>query len=71
VSRFYICLDSPHNVARCVGSQKDGAAITIAGVPAGGGVVAMFTGVVQLVEHDPKRGPNREWLITMRDTGRA
>jgi hypothetical protein len=66
VSRFYICLDNLHNVARCVGSKNDGTVITIAGVPAGGGVVAMFTGVVELVEHDPKRGPNREWFITMK-----
>jgi hypothetical protein len=71
VSRFYICLDNLHNVGRCVESQNDGTVITIPGVPARGGVVAMFTGVVQVVEHDPKRGPNREWLVTMRDRNPA
>jgi hypothetical protein len=67
VIQFYICLDNLHNVARCVESQKSGAAIMIPGVPAGGGVVKMFTGVVQSLEHDPKRGYSREWLITMRE----
>jgi hypothetical protein len=67
VGQFYICLDNLHNVARCVESRDNEAVITIAGVPVGGGVVKMFTGIIQSVEHDPKRGYSRKWLITMRE----
>jgi hypothetical protein len=67
VNQFFICLDNLHNVARCVRSQSGREVITIAGVPAGGGVVRMFTGIVQSIDHDPGRGSNRKWLITLND----
>jgi hypothetical protein len=67
VGQFCICLDNLHNVARCVESRDNEAVVAITGVPIGGGVVKMFTGIVQSVEHDPKRGPSREWLVTMRE----
>jgi hypothetical protein len=68
VSQFYICHDNPHNVARCVESQKENSTITIAGIPADGGVVKLFTGIVQSLDHDPARVPNRRWLVTMKAT---
>jgi hypothetical protein len=65
--RFYICLDNLDNVERCKGSRDNGTAITLAGVPANGGVVHMYSGIVHSIEHDPARGRNRQWLITMLD----
>jgi hypothetical protein len=63
VAQFFICMDNPHNVARCVRSRDERELITIGGVPFGGGVVRMFTGIVGSIEHDPKRGYSREWLV--------
>jgi hypothetical protein len=65
MTQFFICFDNPHNVALCVGSRDAGRAIAVAGVPVDGGVVQMFAGIVDSIDHDPKRGSNREWLVTM------
>jgi hypothetical protein len=65
MTQFYICNDNPYNVQRCIASRDGSAVITIAAVPALGGVVKMFTGIVESVQHDPKRGLSREWLITI------
>jgi hypothetical protein len=67
MSQFYICNDNPHNVRRCIASRDDCAVIAIAGVPAIGGMVKMFTGIVQSLQHDPKRGLSRGWLININD----
>jgi hypothetical protein len=68
MTQFFICLDNPHNVARCIRSREERLPIAIAGVPIDGGVVRMFSGIVDSVDHDPKRGPNREWLVTMKSS---
>ena len=67
MTQFYICNDNPYNVERCIASRDGSAVITIAGVPALGGMVTMFTGIVQSVHHDPKRGLSRGWLMTISD----
>jgi hypothetical protein len=65
MTQFFICFDNLHNVALCVRSRDEGRAIAVAGVPINGGVVRMFEGIVDSIDHDPQRGPNREWLVTM------
>jgi hypothetical protein len=67
MSQFFICLDNPYNVARCIESQKEGTVISIAGVPAGRGVVKMDIGIVQSFDHDSARGWSRQWLVTLKD----
>jgi hypothetical protein len=67
MSQFFICLDNPHNVARCIESQKEETVITMAGAPADGGVVKIYTGIVQSVDHDSTRGWSRHWLVTLKD----
>ena len=66
MAQFFICFDSPDNVELCVRSRDERRPIAIAGIPVEGGVVRMFSGIVDAVEHDPIRGPNREWLVTMK-----
>ena len=57
--QFFICLDNPHNVARCIASQKQETVITMAGAPADGGVVKIYTGIVQSIDHD-----FRAWVVS-------
>jgi hypothetical protein len=71
VVQFYICMDNQYVVARCVRSRDEWEVVTIAGVPFGGGVVRMFTGIVEMVDHDPRRGYSRQWLITMKEAERS
>jgi hypothetical protein len=71
VVQFYICMDNQYVVARCVQSRDEREVVTIAGVPLGGGVVRMFTGIVDAVDHDPTRGYSRQWLITMKEAERS
>jgi hypothetical protein len=71
VGQFFICLDNQHNVARCVRSRDEREVVTVAGVPFGGGVVRLFAGIVDTVDHDPTRGYSRQWLITMREADRT
>jgi hypothetical protein len=65
VQQFFICMDNQHVAARCIRSRDAREVVTIAGVPFGGGVVRLFTGIVDSVDHDPKRGYSRQWLIIM------
>jgi hypothetical protein len=60
-------MDNQLVVARCVRSRDEREVVTIAGVPFDGGVVRLFTGIVDAVHHDPTRGYSRQWLITMNE----
>jgi hypothetical protein len=48
-------MDNQYVVARCVRSRDEPEVVTIAGVPLRGGVVRMFTGIVDAVDHDRTR----------------
>ncbi len=71
MAQFFICMDNQHVVAHCLRSRNEREAVTIAGVPFGGGVVRMFTGIVDSVDHDSNRGYSRQWLITMTEAVRG
>jgi hypothetical protein len=55
-------------VARYMESQKAETVITMAVAPADGGIVKIYTGIVQSVDHDPARGWSRQWLVTLKDS---
>jgi hypothetical protein len=67
VVQFYICMDNRYVVERCVRCRDQREVVTVAGVPLDGGIVRLFTGIVDTVNHDPKRGYSRQWLITMKE----
>jgi hypothetical protein len=63
LSRFFI---SNERVLDCYSSRDLLWAITLSGAVEGGSVKS-FTGIVELIEHAPKRVAGREWLITIKD----
>jgi hypothetical protein len=67
MSQFYMNQDDKDGRQRCQESLKLQRSITISGVPAMGGVAKFYTGIVQGIESDPKRGPGRELRITIRE----
>jgi hypothetical protein len=65
-SQFYISNDSEVDVQRCKESRDTGRPITIIGLTRDG-LLKAFNGVVQSVEHDPKRNPGTRFRVTIRE----
>lgn len=64
MSQFYVGNET--DVRRCRESQRHRTSITITGETADGRI-RPFRGVVQAMEEDTARLPDRRWRITMRD----
>jgi uncharacterized protein YndB with AHSA1/START domain len=62
--QFYVTTEA--DVRRCKESQDAGTSVRVAG-RADDGKTRTFEGVVQSVEEDLKRDPDKRWCVTMRD----
>ena len=64
MSQFYVTTEA--DVRRCKESRDAGTSVRVAG-RAADGKTRMFEGVVQSVEEDLKRDPDKRWRVTMLD----
>jgi|GEM_PF-2049541 uncharacterized protein YndB with AHSA1/START domain len=64
MTQFYVTTEA--DVRRCKESLHAGTSVRVAG-RAADGKTTMFEGVVQSVEEDVKRDPDKRWRVTLRD----
>jgi uncharacterized protein YndB with AHSA1/START domain len=64
MTQFYVTTEA--DVRRCKESLNAGTSVRVAGRAADGKTI-MFEGVVQSVEEDVKRDPDKRWRVTLRD----
>jgi uncharacterized protein YndB with AHSA1/START domain len=64
MTQFYVTTEA--DVRRCKASLDTGTTVRVAG-RAADGKTTMFEGVVQSVEEDVKRDPDKLWRVTLRD----
>jgi anaerobic ribonucleoside-triphosphate reductase len=64
MTQFYVTTEA--DVRRCKESLDAGTSVRVAG-RAADGKTTTFEGVVQSVEEDVKRDPDKRWRVTLRD----